>query len=373
MNITYTQNNQTHHQQEYMSMLSNESKFTQSVDAVYSSPWITNLLFPNSQLDSQELDDVVSIITQDSLTPHTVLFLAEGQVYHQLTAIMELCQRGKNSPKLRIWNPSLSSGEFSVRLRHLKDKSVTFVPVATETESLAYRCNYAIIKKYITENCKKSSFPWIYPIFSESSMLLKEDTVENQYQHLGLEPWANDGNLGSSKLACLLLKIRKVSWDQYIEGFKKMISSPQWDTILPNLAKFIIHNIQQSQRPQFTTLQREFQPLCQYINSYLDNLPAAKSGKNLVVLSAKETKEDIMTPYFEGCHQDGSLNLLAADIISNSHEFSGSFGISWLDNKADDCLFWSIQLDSTSPENCGELTAYLQLTLAIVKEFVKIP
>ena len=71
-----------------------------------------------------------------------------------------------------------------------------------------------------------------------------------------------------------------------------------------------------------------------------------------ICIGGREAYEDLMTPSFDGCDEDGSLQLLL------NRERDEHFA-------ALECESFAVELDTNDAEDIGELVAFLQMTQSI--------
>lgn len=317
-----------------------EAECSKALDHLWNKNWVKESIGKvdrNVALEIEEMAENIRTVSDE------VLVIAEGITAFAIDAALAACESGENGPRVRVFSGSLSSWDYNLMMESLAGKRVSIIAVSVREESLIFNGNYAIMKEFINTNKEKNDIETrVYAVCSKNSDTLRKDVIENNFPTVWVSDDTEDMYLTNSAAVLLPLKVAGVDCEKYLEGFYECIAAPDWDLGGTLYSKVLIDFIESHRAERensnkaamvtFTAWQREYLPMAKLFShifmelgvpaNYLfmpleENVRKMMDSENLfeTVFCSDEGKADLMTPIFEGCHEDGSLNMLQKDQI----------------------------------------------------------
>ncbi len=344
------------------------SESAPALDDLWASEWINASI---THADEKLAEELTSIADEIAEVSDIVVVAADGKTAKSIKAALALTEDVDARPEVIVFGDTLSTEDYGELISKLRDKRASLLAVAAEKESLQFTGAYTILKKLIISSGAGAELAdRIYAICSGKSTLVAKDCAENDYPVVWLSDKADSLYLANTAAALLPLLIKGVSLEEYLKGFYEIVSAPDWDinATIYSWKRAEFEKNTENPKVNYMCWQREFFDVAKWLESFdsetekrvlfmpEDEYLAKDRENNFdVLLGADESLTDIMTPFFEGCGEDGSLALLTKETADR--KFFGE------DRKSDG---FKIELNQLDDFAAGRVMAFLQISEAIV-------
>lgn len=331
----------------------------QALDEIWKRPWMR---YAVSGADRQCLPQILSAAEILVKNSDAVVVLAEGVLAEQIRAAVAASPAEKRA-EIIVFGESLSPADYTLLLEKLENLRFSVLLVSDSEESLPLRGAYALIKKLlITKFGKEQAAERIAAVLGAGSVHFAREAAEEDYPQIQI-PAFEAGYAAGSAAVLVPLAAAGTDAEAYLEGFYEMLASPAWDKDAVDYAvgKAVCCGsermyVWQRQIEAFAALQADtvFMPGRKCFGSRAASAEAERQTEPFeTLLLVEEDAADIMMPFFEGCNEDGSLNLLMRDTARDSFD-NGKPGA-------------VISLPVMNDRNLGQLFAFFQLSGAITE------
>lgn len=340
----------------------------EALDTIWKEEWITRSVTKADKETLKRTDAVADIIRKKN---KKVVFVAGGETGVILRAVKDMHPSEEDGMEILFMGDSLSPSEYAEVINCLNDEEFVIVAVTGREDDLAVRGAYATLKQMLisrfgieraTEN--------IFVLYKDKENSIAAEASQNDYETIYYSENIDDVYAAGTEAVLLLISLIGGDAEKYLDGFRDMISSPLWD--LDGADYSIMRGLALKEGytdEKIVFMQSQLRSLGKWIEEFnygLDvrtlELPAGRKKickKDIVTyISVERDEEDIMMPYFEGCHGDGSLNLMINEegnkffFEENEKNPGVKISLEWLDSY-----------------NLGQLTAFIQLSNAITEYF----
>ena len=302
-----------------------------------------------------------------------LVIVVAGEEREAINGVLRAVPGSAGSPEVIVWDGSMSSGDYARLIEKIDARSTVMIAVSSGSEPLEQRAAYAIIKQAIFAAHHDEEGDKIYAVCPRGMGVIAMDAEENVYP---MAEWpAGSGRMPANTAAVLLpLMIKGADCAAFLKGFYETVGSPEWDAGAPVPAYVIARALSGGGAVEVFSWQRETRGVARRFAEAAGGrmtdmpsgrgtsaVPGAGSAAGLRIMIASDAgHQDIMTPPFEGCDPDGSLELLVKS--EADREFFGSAE----DDGIPGFKFCTEELDARS---AGALTAYLEMTLWLAGRF----
>lgn len=332
-------------------------KASPALDIIWKKNWLNDSLIKADIATVSELREYAAKLAGK----YEVALIAAGRREMQaIKAVTDLFEVRDGYTEPVFMPTDFSPKNYKDILEKIGDKTVALLAVAADEEDLQFRCSYSIAKQLAFSQGNKSKMSTdVCAIYSKKSLMLREDAGENEYTKIELPDGTESQYLANTAAVLLPLMIMGVDVEAFLRGFSDCISAPEWDTHLPLMAFQMVET--EEKAVYIEHWQKEFEAASNWFSQvdYIENhrsisMPSQFSNEKAlhICLAGRETYADIMTPSFEGCDEDGSLQLLLNR--ERDESFEKMHAESFL-----------VELNSNDAEAIGELIAFLQMSQSI--------
>lgn len=341
-------------------------KSNDALDALWNEAWLKNSI---NKADRSSLESLQMTASKICSQCEVVVVIAAGDMAKTIKACVSATPQAEACADVIVFGDSFSPAEYAELLIDLEKKDFALISVAPELETVSMRGAFVCLKRLLVEkHGAEKATERIFAIASKQSRLIAEDAAENDYP---LISYPEDvPAISGANTAAVLLPMAVKGGDvlEYLDGFRDMLASPRWDIDATDYSiARAFHKNTVGTKEHFLIWQKQLSDLGRWEESFCCGmetrsllLPADSRADHAEAFATQiliaEDQEDIMMPYFEGCHEDGSLNLLLNDtarkyFFENSRVRSGV----------------QITVERLDSYNLGQLTAFVQLSNGITE------
>ncbi len=328
-----------------------------ALDKIWAMQWLSDCIHKKDEAKIETYNEYVSTLTQ---TYEVILVVAGREERASIKAVIDLFDPKEGYPEIIFMPLNFSISDYASVLRRLENKTIALLAVSIMGESLELRCAYSVAKHFVTSQANKAKIsPEICVIYSERSRTIKEDAFENEYTKIEVSHRTDPSYLANTDPVIFILKLMGADVEAYIRGFYDCVSAPEWDTNLPLIAYRMIEFenkgiIVESWQKEYEEIAKWFaRPDIRASHRQIQMPSPSLDNECLrICIGGREAYEDLMTPSFDGCDEDGSLQLLL------NRERDEHFA-------ALECESFAVELDTNDAEDIGELVAFLQMSQSI--------
>lgn len=340
----------------------------EALDKIWTEEWLTRSVTKADKEAVQKTETIAELIKAKN---KKVVFVAGGEMGVLLRAVKDLHPADDDMNDIFFMGDSLSPSEYADVINELGEEEFVIVAVAGKDDGIAVRSAYATLKQMLISRFGiERTTEDIFVISSDKEHSVAVEAAQNDYTVIYAPEGIREVYGAGTEPVLLLLTLMGGDAEKYLDGFRDMLSSPLWDldgadySIMRGLA------VKQGYRNEkIVFMQKQFEGLGKWMEEFQYGLMAGalqlpagikKIQKEDIVtyISVERDEEDIMMPFFEGCHGDGSLNLMINEegntfFFEEIKEIPGvKLSLEWLDSY-----------------NLGQLTAFIQLSNSITEYF----
>ncbi len=294
-----------------------------ALDRLWQTPWIKRSISKGDFKTAEALSPVAERLSTEC---DAVVVLAAGNMARTIRAVLDAVPENEEGAKVLVFGDTLSTGDYDSIFTALSGKRTGLITVSEGKEPLELRGALAILKKFIiSEMGSSGAFGRIYAVCGRDSRVIVDDAVKSEYQVIPIEEGTKGLYSANSTAAILPLMVKGADIAAYLEGFYDTVSSPFWDVAAWEYGLMMAEALSEGKRVVFSTWHREMESMARWMASF-DREGGRRSWARLpgdrkicegagfeTLISVENPGEDLMTPLFEGCNPDGSLNLLLND------------------------------------------------------------
>lgn len=333
-----------------------------ALDELWKTTPIRDSIAKNDVNLAEQLRGTADAIRESSDAVLVVAGRSEGAA---IRAALSAIEKKDGSPEVTVTGTSLSAAGYAAIFERLDNKRVSLIAVSCSAEDLPLRAAYAILKAYVFKSAKREGGPArVYAVVADGpggSRVIARDAAENEYPIIRL-PENTDPRFTANTAAVLLpFMVKGGDVREYIRAFGETVASPEWDgdgTVTAYL-------MSRASVRLFETWQAEYGDMTRWLASsggiavmMPDDTPVKREILSRgdvfeLMIGSDEGHQDVMTPLFDGCDPDGSLELLT--LSESERDFFGTEAGQGIKLRAE-------RADSAA---CGALMAFCQMTLYI--------
>lgn len=342
------------------------NKSNDALDALWNAAWLKNSI---NKLDRGNLESIKAMAEKISGQCETAVILATGDMAKMIKAVTSAISLKEDGADVIVFGDTFSPAEYAELMTDLDKKDFVLIAAVEGLETVVDRGAFVCLKRLLVSKYGSAdAVERIYAIAGKQSKLIAEDAAESDYPLISY-PDDVAAIYGANTVAALLpIAIKGGDLEAYLDGFHDMLASPAWDIDGTDYSiARALYREAGGTKENFLIWQKQLMDLGKWQESFFDGLEKrvlcmpqdakADTGEafdTMVVIEKDE--DDIMMPYFEGCNEDGSLNLLLNDTAkkyffeNNQRKTGVNITVEWLD-----------------AYTLGQLTAFVQLSNGITE------
>lgn len=343
------------------------NKCNEALDRIWTEEWLTRSV---TKADKQIIEQIEAIAESIKKQKKNVIAVTSGNTGKVVRAIKTLFPEEENGIRITFMGDSLSPSDYVKVLNETEDEEFILLAITGRDDSLSARGAYATMKQLLVSKYGlEKTAEDIYVVASDKENYIAKDAQQNSCTTLYYSENIPELCTGAAEPALLILSLIGCDIEKYLDGFRDMLSSPSWDIDAADysIAKAIAYKngyegriiYQQRQLENFALWMEEADCCDSTRTLMLPDNKRKNQGKVFdTYLSIERDEDDIMMPFFEGCHGDGSLNLMM-DEAGDKYFFDETEKIPGVKLSAE----W------IDPYNLGQFTAFMQLS-NLITEFL---
>ena len=337
-----------------------------ALDRLWDSPWVKASV---SRVDYKTAETLSPVAEKLASECDVVVVIASGDMAKTLRAVLDAVPGDEDGCEVTVFGDTLSTADYDRLFTKLKGKRTGLIAVSDGKEPLELRGALAILKKFVvSEMGPAGAFGRIYAICSRDSDVIVNDAVQSEYQVIPLEEGITGLYAANSAAVILPLMVKGADISAYLEGFYDTVSSPAWDIDEWEYGAMLADICASGGKTVFSSWHKELESAIKWMAEFNDReglrRPARMPGDGKtaggadfdVLVSVENPGEDLMTPLFEGCNGDGSLNLLLNE--ESRRRFY-----------EDERPGFEIILGEADASSAGQLAAFVQISEGIAEYF----
>ncbi|MGN0659215.1 MAG: hypothetical protein ACI4LA_06375 [Emergencia sp.] len=342
----------------------------QALDSLWESEWIQASITRRDREMLEPLQDMADKLSNQS---DAVVFLACGQEARLIEAVAGTFPGKSDRAEVIVFGDTLSASDYERLFSSLDGRDYSIVAVSAGEEPVPLRGAFVSLKKLLIQKYgQEAAAERILAMAGKKSRLLAEDAMENDYPLLRCSEDIPARFGAGTGMALLPLAIRGGSMEEYLDGFYDMLASPAWDTDGADYsaARAVCRrekgfgesiHIWQSQLCAFGKwMECSGGPLPKRMLAMPSEQPSDCAESFASMFCVEYEDEDLMMPFFEGCNEDGSLNLLLAETAGR-----------YFSENAKERPGVKISVERLDSYTLGHLTAFVQLSNGITDFLLK--
>jgi len=326
-----------------------KEKCGQALDLLWSTDWMRFAIAKGDRRNLASLQEISDKLARQS---DIVVVLASGDLAKLIKAAVSAAAPKEERAEVIVFGDTLSPADYAGLFEKLENRTFSLLPVTCGEESLQLTGAYTVLKHLLVSRFgKEQAAERIAAVAGPKSKVFAKAASEEDFPLTAI-PDVSPQLCANMAAVLLPLGIKGVDLVEYLDGFYEMLASPAWDLDAVDYAvgcaawgKEEILQVWQSQLLDFAKFQgRGVQ------------LPAGEEGGGEAfetLLICQRDTQDVMMPYFEGCSEDGSLNLLMLDEAEKrfANENPGV----------------KLSMETMNDYNLGQLFAFFQLSKGITE------
>lgn len=347
---------------EHMPMESLKKQCGKALDSLWQTEWVRRAVTKSDRSPLTALQEIADKLAYQS---SVVLVIAAGDAGRMIKGLTDAVPGRSDRADVRVFGDTLSAEDYAGLLDTLEEEDFSIMAVTEGEESVPWKGAFACLKKLlISKYGQETAAARICAVAGKDSCVLARDAAESDYPLIN---WTEGvpAAMGAGTVGALLpLAVKGVVLQEYLDGFYDMLADPAWD--LSGADYGIARAIWKKEhggRENFLIWQRQLLNLGKWRGRTLwlpEEEPYDCGGDFSTMITSELDEEDVMMPYFEGCNEDGSLNLLLRETADRYFLQERMKGRSV-----------RISVERLDSYNLGQLAAFLQLSDGITDFLLK--
>ncbi|MBQ1396543.1 MAG: hypothetical protein IIY84_04460 [Eubacterium sp.] len=349
-----------------------------ALDALWRTHWIKDSVMKKDVALLAPLKDFADEIAESS---DCVVITAGRQEALAIRAALAAVPAEEGRPEVIVCEPTFSPSWYGDLFEKLEGRRCVQLAVTAGAEDLLLRCAYATVKRFIFENgrnvpgnvLESEEHSRVYAVCGRGSTVIAQDAQENDYPAISLDDTVDPMYLANTAAVLLPVLIRGGDGAAFLEGFGEVVAAPDWD-ISATAYAYIRAGFERSCTAGVPTFfaeswQQEYGAMAEWAAGFSGgmlrrplSMPTEKMLRDScyakarleILIGAEESAEDLMTPPFEGCDPDGSLQLLLK--AEKEHDFYDEL----LGGEG-----FEFKVEQADAAGAGALMAFLQMSEGI--------
>lgn len=295
-------------------------KSSAALDYLWEEAWVKAAVRKTDRARETMIQEMAKEFEEKS---DVVIVAADGLLAEQIRAVVSALPQDEGRAQVQVFGGTLSPFSYGELLTALQEKDFSLIAVAAEEETVPLRGAYACLKQLILSKYgAEGAAGRLMAVAGSQSKLLSMEAADNDFPMLRFPAGVSPGCAANTEAVLLPLAISGADTGQYLEGFYDMLASPFWDLDGADygLARAACRK-QSGLQEELWIWQAQLRPFGIWreyaarqmpvrMLSMPEAAPLSDRRNFCTTVLVEEDEEDIMMPFFEGCNQDGSLNLL---------------------------------------------------------------
>lgn len=289
-----------------------------ALDALWAGTWVRRAIAKTEESGLSGLAEIAAGLQQQS---DLAVVVASGITAAMIRAAADALPVKEGGIAVKVFGDSLSSGDYTELLQELSNRDFSLIAVTAGEEELAFRSAFAVMKRALIDRYgQEGAAERMIAIAGRESKILAPDAAESDYPVITYPAGICEKDAAGTAAVLLPLAVMNQDIGSYLNGFYTMLASPMWDLDGADYAAYRRTLLTEKDYEEILIWQKELQSFGRWMSlvnpraARVLSMPADKAlagqGAIQTLLTAEKGEEDVMTPYFEGCNEDGSLNLL---------------------------------------------------------------
>lgn len=285
-----------------------------ALDSLWQTPWVRASITKSDRRPLPALSELADRLAYQS---GVVLVIAAGEAGRMIKGLTAAVPGRSDRADVAVFGDTLSAVDYARLLDRLEGEDFSILAVTEGRESVPWRGAFACLKRLlIARYGQEAAAARMVGIAGKDSEVLAKDASDNDYPLLN---WPQDigPGVGAGTAGALLpLAVKGVSLEEYLDGFYDMLADPAWDLDGADYgAARAVWAKEHGGGEKLLIWQRQLLELGRWRRLgdtvwMPEEEAAAQAGAFETLITADQDEEDVMMPYFDGCNEDGSLNLL---------------------------------------------------------------
>lgn len=323
-----------------------KERCAEALDALWNAQWLRRSI---TKADRRGLAQLQAAADQVAESSDVVVVLAEGTLAKLIRAAVSAAEPKEEKARVMVFGDTLSPYDYAHLLKHLDHRSFSIIAASDCKESPALIGAYATMKQHLISRFgKEQAAERLFAAAGKNSEFFAKEAAEEDFTLFSGTDLPAEFGAGTTAVL-LSLAVKGVDLNQYLDGFYDMLASPAWDL---DAADYAVARAVCGLSETLIVWQRQLRELAAFFGTAQmmpEDFSEEERFETLILI--EKDAQDIMMPFFEGCHEDGSLNLLMTDTARNRFD--------------DEKPGVKITLEAMDDYNLGQLLAFFQLSRGI--------
>lgn len=335
----------------------------EALDALWKTQWVRTAITKSDRNPLTALREIADKLAYQS---SVLLVIAEGEAGRMIKGLTAAVPGQSDRADVLVFGDTLSAVDYAGLMNRLEKEDFSILAVTEGAESVSWRGAFACLKKLlIAKYGQEAAAARICAVAGKDSEVLAQDAADNDYPLINWPEGISAADGAGTAGALLPLAVKGVDLEEYLNGFYDMLADPAWD--LDGADYSVARAIWRQEHGGGENLmiwQRQLLHLAKWRGGRALWLPEEQYADGqedfAAMIVTDQDEEDVMMPYFEGCNEDGSLNLL---LLETAEQFFSQ-----------DCMkkrSVKILLERLDSYTLGHLAAFLQLSDGITDFLLK--
>lgn len=347
---------------EHMPLDAYKKQCGEALDSLWQTAWVRMAITKSDRNPLTALQEIADKLAYQS---SVVLVIAAGEAGRMIKGLTDAVPGRSDRADVLVFGDTLSSADYAGLLDRLEGEDFSILAVTEGEESVSWRGAFACLKKLLVSKYgQEAAAVRICAVAGKQSSVLANDAMENDYPLIN---WPEEipAAMGAGTVGALLpLAVKGAVLEEYLDGFYDMLADPAWDLDGADYGTArAVWRKEHGGRENLLIWQRQLLNLGKWRGRTLW-MPEEQSSdcaeEFAVMVTADSDEEDVMMPYFEGCNEDGSLNLLLRETADRYFLQENMKGRSV-----------RIVIERLDSYTLGQLAAFLQLSDGITDFLLK--
>lgn len=345
-----------------------KGKTGEALDRLWEEPWVKAAMDKSDRRREAFIQETAQRFRANS---DIIVIVADGALAGLIDAAVSALP-AEDGPKVRVFGSTLSPLEYGEILTELQEADFSLIAVSEGEESVPLRGAYTCLKQLLLSKYgPEGAGGRIIAVAGKESRLLAMEAADNDYPAIPQPDGVSAAYAANTEGVLLPLAAGGAAIGRYLDGFYDMLASPFWDLdgadygiarAAYSLRGRSVEEIQiwQKQLRSFGFWQElaAEQRQVKTVRMPVEKILSSEENFRTTIL-IEEDEEDIMMPYFEGCNQDGSLNMLLKETAER--EFA----------EEDQGPKIKLSVEQMDAYALGQLLAFAQLSNGITEYLLK--